>query len=122
MRFLVDNSLSPAIAEGLRQAGHEAVHVRECGMRAAADEAILDLAASEQRVLISADTDFGTLLALQHATSPSFILFRPLSQYRPESQLNLLLDNLPNLSTLENGWVLVLGESRIRIRQLPIGD
>ncbi len=33
MRFLVDNSLSPRMGEELRQAGDDAVHVRELGLR-----------------------------------------------------------------------------------------
>ncbi|WP_158019519.1 DUF5615 family PIN-like protein [Mycolicibacter sinensis] len=47
----------------LTEAGHDVVHVRVRELASAADEVVLTLAADENRVLISADTDFGTLLA-----------------------------------------------------------
>ena len=121
MRFLIDNALSPRVAELLREAGHEAGHVRDHGMQAAADDEIFDWAGREERVIVSADTDFGTLLALRDSDKPSVIIFRRLSGHRPEDQARLLLDQLPVLEEhLEGGSVVVIEENRIRVRSLPI--
>ena len=121
MRFLIDNALSPLIAERLRQAGHDALHVRDLGLHAAADEDILARAQVEDRVLVSADTDFGTLLALTGDNLPSLILFRQGISRKPETQAAILLANLPAIEVpLRNGAVVVLEEARIRVRELPI--
>jgi predicted nuclease of predicted toxin-antitoxin system len=45
-------------------------------MHAAADEEIQRRALAEDRIVVSADSDFGTLLARQEADRSSFILFR----------------------------------------------
>ncbi len=121
MRFLVDNALSPKLAEGLRSAGHDVVHLREIGRQAAPDSEVLTRALDEQRVIISTDMDFGSLLVQKELSRPSVILFRRVER-KTNARLALILKNLEVIRTdLEQGSIVILESSRIRIRRLPIG-
>jgi predicted nuclease of predicted toxin-antitoxin system len=119
VRFLIDNSLSPRVAERLRKAGHDAVHVRDYALQAAEDEAILARAAQEARIVVAADADFATLLVLSGGAAPSAILIRGRRYRRPEQQAKLLMDNLADLSApLSEGCIATLGGTRARYRLL----
>jgi predicted nuclease of predicted toxin-antitoxin system len=76
VNYVVDANLSPRLAVLLRDAGHDAVHVRDIGLRTASDDEIIDYAISADRIVISHDTDFGTLVAYRELSKPSFILIR----------------------------------------------
>ena len=65
-----------AAGQPARDRGHDAAHTLELGLERAEDDALLMLAAQEDRVIVSGDTDFGALLALLRRRSPSVILFR----------------------------------------------
>ena len=121
MNFLVDNSLSPAVAEQLRHAGRNAVHVRHYGIHKANDEVIFERAALEERVIVSADTEFSAVLTTRQAPRPSVILLRRESPRRPQAQADLVLANLSTITDLLNhGSVVVFEEGRLRSRSLPL--
>lgn len=121
MKFLIDNALSPLVAKELQAAGWDAVHVRDLGLAAAEDQELFDLATKEGLIIVSADTDFGTLLAIRQTSQPSFILFRRGTERRPEKQVALLLANLQTIQEpLATGCIVVIDQKRIRIRSLPI--
>ena len=52
MKFLVDNALSPLVAESLREAGHDASHVRDYGLQEATDDVVLKRSDEEDRTMI----------------------------------------------------------------------
>ena len=58
MLFLVDAQLPPSLAEALREAGCQAVHLVELGLLAASDQQIWDEAISRSAVLVTKDRDF----------------------------------------------------------------
>jgi hypothetical protein len=72
VKFLIDNNLSPLLAESLKAAGHDAIHVRDLGLQAATDEVVLEHARSGvrcwyPRIRTSARCSRG----LAHAARPS---------------------------------------------------
>ena len=109
------------VAQALNDGGHDATHVRDYGLQIARDEEVFSRAVEENRVIVSADTDFGTLLALRGESKPSVTLYRRQTGYLPEKQVELLLENLERIQdSLEKGAVVVFEQERIRIRPLPI--
>ena len=95
MRLLLDANLSPEVARLLESAGYDAIHVADVGLLSAADLEILQAAAKEDQVLLTADTDFGALLALGSLASPSVLLLRSADHMRPAEQAELIAANLP---------------------------
>lgn len=121
MRILLDANLSPSLVGQLEEAGYAALHVAYLDMLAASDDAILDRAAAERWVLITADSDFAMLLAVRRDVMPSVVLLRHVNELEPLGQGALLIANLPAvIDDLESGAIISLSPARLRVRRLPI--
>ncbi len=121
MKFLVDENLSESVAEVLVENGHDAIHVRDIGLGRADDPVVMERAEAEGRVVVSADTDFGAILARSGKRVPSVILLRTVGQRRAWSQAALILANLPQVAEdLDAGALVVIEDGRVRSRRLPL--
>ncbi len=120
MKLLLDQELPRTAAALLRAAGIETVHVGEIGYATAEDAAILQLGATEERVIVTLDANFHALLALAGATAPSVIRIR-VEGLRAEAVASLVQTVLAQCQQdLEQGAVVTVQERRLRIRQLPL--
>jgi predicted nuclease of predicted toxin-antitoxin system len=71
--------------------------------------------------LVTADADFGTLLAARSSRQPSVIQFRGEGSRKPDVLARTLLANLPQLvDSVENGCIVTFEPARVRVRLLPI--
>lgn len=87
----------------------------------APDDEIFDRAASDGYVVVTADSDFGMLLALRRVTSPSVIHLRHVSELPPEDHVDLLLANVEAITdALDAGAIVSLSPTRLAIRDLPL--
>jgi predicted nuclease of predicted toxin-antitoxin system len=122
VRLLIDANLSPRVAVSLASAGFEAIHVVDVGLLTAADEAILAYAAANELVIVSADTDFGELLAISRGSvRPSVVLLRSADRLTPDQQAALLVANLRAVADqLKTGALVSIARGRMRIRSLPV--
>ena len=121
MRFLVDASLPRSAADALRKLGHEAMDVRDVGMRGAADDVIAEHARRNQLALITRDFDFADI-----------------RNYSPADYSGIVVLDLPNHSTasdvvkaveafasskewleLLSGRLAIVEPSRVRFRPAP---
>ncbi|HUK70169.1 MAG TPA: DUF5615 family PIN-like protein [Streptosporangiaceae bacterium] len=122
MKFLVDASLSPMIADLLREHGHQADHVRDYGRITADDDQVLAHARSQGQTIISADTDFTLVRALRGVPSPSLVLLRSADHLSPAQQAALILANLAAVAAdLKAGATVSIVQGHLRVRPLPMG-
>lgn len=118
VRLLLDTNSHP-VPELPRAKGLNAIHVREPGIHHAKDSQILALAADEERILVSEDTDFGAPLTDSQAALPALVPPRPADPRTPMTTLvcswRALCESTPRWSPKDP----VTEPTRLRVRPLP---
>ncbi len=119
MRVLADAAVALSTIDALRTHGHDVVHVRDLGLQRADDAVILARAKLDGRVVATFDLDFGDLMAAGGDILPSVVIMRLNDQSAPNATTRLL-NSLETCKTdLDAGAVVIVEESRNRVRKLP---
>jgi len=120
MKILVDMNLSPQWVAVLQRHGWEAIHWSSVGDGKASDRTVMEWAVNHGHIVFTHDLDFGAALAATGAKGPSVIQVR--TQDVLPARLEALLVGVlkEHESILESGALVVVEESRSRIRVLPL--
>ena len=120
MRFLADMGVSLRIVQWLREQGHDIKHLRDENLQRLPNGDIFEKAAVEKRILLTFDLDFGEILALSAGRIVSVILFRLQNTCTPNVRSRLETVLAESATVLQQGAIIIVEESRHRIRRLPI--
>ncbi len=116
-RFKIDENLPAAIAQLLREAGHDAVTVGEQGLRGVTDADLDAVCRAERRAVVTLDRGFGDVRRHPPRGAAGILILRMESQSSDAALLLMkrLLPALRENSLQDTLWIV--DENKIRIRE-----
>lgn len=117
MRWAADECVSRSIVENLRAEGHDVLFVAD-GFRGKTDEFVFLLAASEGRLLLTQDSDFGELLFRRISLNVPGIVFIRIPPERAALRWPRLKAVIDKIGETLFGRIVVIEEQRTRSRAL----
>jgi predicted nuclease of predicted toxin-antitoxin system len=117
LKVVCDEGVDRPIVDALRAAGHDVSYVAEMDP-GIADEDVLEFAARDRRVLVTADKDFGELVFRQNRLHHGIVLLRLHGLSPAEKGQITVAAVLEHGVEFEHSFV-VLEKNRIRIRRRP---
>jgi len=120
MKLLIDMNLSPDWVKVFEKYNIEAVHWSNIGDPRARDTVIMEWARTNEYIVFTHDLDFGSMLAVTGAETPSVIQVRT-QDVLPASIETLIISALRQFeSELEQGALVTVDQAQFRVRILPI--
>ncbi|MYA82827.1 MAG: hypothetical protein F4155_10150 [Acidimicrobiales bacterium] len=112
VNFLIDRCAGRRLAEWLRRAGHDALEARTIGPDPG-DRALLELAESQGRVLVTIDTDFGELIWVHDLPHSGLVRLPDVPAERRIAMMAEVIEN--HGADLQERAVITVRGGRIRI-------
>jgi predicted nuclease of predicted toxin-antitoxin system len=115
--FLANENISKAAVGFLRESGHDVRWIAE-DFPSIKDEVVIDLAAIENRIIVTFDRDYGELIFNKGTRRPKGVVYVRLKEFTPEAPAALILRYLSISPSIFDGYFNVLTESGIRRKKL----
>ena len=116
VRFLVDRCAGRQLADWLREKGYDVVEARDLGPDPG-DEALLERANAEHRILVTIDTDFGELVFLHDVAHAGLVRLPDVPAKRRIALMAELIEG--HRQVLESGDIVTIRGERIRVSRSP---
>lgn len=112
--------VSYKVAQWLNSVGHNAIHISSEGLHTMEDFLIIEKAIKENRIILTADMDFGQILAFNEAYAVSVIQFRiiDLSPANIISKLAIVFGRFSSQLVTER-VIITVQENKVRLKSLP---
>lgn len=112
MKFLVDECTGPAVARWLEQRGHDVLSVYDAA-RGLDDDAVIEMAHAELRILITNDRGFGEKVFRERRPHHGVVFLR-LGNERAANKIRVLDGLLTQYSERLPNQFVVVTENRVR--------
>lgn len=120
MKVLVDMNLSPDWVRFLAEAGFEAVHWSKVGPTRATDSELMNWGAENGHIVLTADLDFGAILAATRRSQPSVVQLRG-ERLSPRAIGDAVVRAIRQArQELFDGALISIDTARARLRILPL--
>ena len=119
-RILADENIPPALSQALRTATHDVRSIFDLGLQGASDEAVLQAANKDDRILLTADKDFGLILELGALAGKGRVIllrYQILDWKRIAGELTAALEATGGEFASAPALLIVVSEGQYRIRR-----
>ena len=117
MRLLVDEDLPRSLVQSLRDAGIEAQHVVDLGLRGRSDDEIFEHALAGKLALLSADMGFGNILRYPLGSHSGIVVARFPNELSTHALADAVIEALRHLTEKDlHGSLVIIEPGRVRLR------